>query len=223
LQRHRSSSEPSTLAFPPIKNGPYPNYTSHSWGASPNYSKENTSSHSTPIRSLIPSGSPNRTTLSKSSPAKLRRLPLAPEKHQSGYAQIFAKNREKKSKGTKHNIAKQPSNQPVKALNAHAQTTTSKYNPKHYEYEQSYSSRTHYQAVHNQQQPGYNQHQPVHNTHQPVHTAVQHGYNGNAPTYSNNFRQYSGSGHENQRIEQDLSNIDSQIQYYQNYQGKPHR
>lgn len=147
-----------------------------------------------------------------------RRPPLAPEKHQGGYAQIFAKNREKKTKAS-HKTGS--TSQPVKALTTHSQNTTA-FSPQYYEQTSS--------------------------THQYKIPAGQDGGRyggGTGGTYSNTLnytqakqRLHQDTGqinHDNTRnhsytqarLQQDTGQIDSQIQYYQSYSqnmhGKPHR
>jgi hypothetical protein len=75
-----------------------------------------------------------------------RKLPLTPEKFQGGYAQIFAKNRGKKSKDKQSASAEiQSSSKPVKAFTTHAQTNET---PPSGSYSQNYYNQTNPASFH---------------------------------------------------------------------------
>lgn len=164
-----------------------------------------------------------------------RRLPLAPDKNQGGYAQIFAKNREKKSKDSKQTYSKQQAKQPVKALNAHVQSGAK-------QNDNSYSSRNHQQTGYNHPNKSQksNNYQPMiaNHTGNPHQSAFSHQSAGSHqsavhPTGSNNqqtlyYQQHSfqpttgsgqyvyyGNGRQYSGSSQNTAN--------QYYQAKPNR
>ncbi|XP_031560241.1 kinesin-like protein KIF12 [Actinia tenebrosa] len=189
--KHRSSSEPTNLSFPPINDGPYPNYVHH--GSLGSVSDDS-------------SNQADRKPMSKSSPAKLRKQPLTPEKFQGGYAQIFAKHRGKKIKEKQSNKgATQSTSKPIKAFTTHGQlnTTTSNTSYSQNSYKQNNSSSYPYDtSSYSRQLYGYNgqhiQRNVPERSYQPQ-SQYSKAFSSTQPSY---------------QLQQDLGNIDSQIQYY---------
>ncbi|XP_032242264.1 kinesin-like protein KIF12 isoform X2 [Nematostella vectensis] len=105
----RANSEPRgvPLRFPPLSNGPYPNYVNETWPPTRNnndLSDVSDAPYSAHARSLPENRREhtNRQPISKSSPAKLQKTaPSSISKPSGGYASLYSKNKEKEKRTKK--------------------------------------------------------------------------------------------------------------------------